>query len=191
MTMKKAWLFTAALLAAAGTLYLSRTGAPPQNEQVRGALVGPRLARGATICVGKIQSLSEKQAKMEGLEDQLVAQLRRAGFAARLATPDAASAAACEATVFGELVSLRGKDRMEAQVEFRVLIAGEEAPFMSSIAKGKSSGTAAPALPGNSLLASKKAPAAVQQEAIAAALADVAKQVEAQRPSRPTRAVLE
>jgi hypothetical protein len=123
-----------------------------------------------------------------------VAQLNRAGFQA------SAGAKACEASVYGEIIALKGKDRVEAEVEFRLLLSGDQTPSMSSIGKGKS--VAPGAAPGKDVIMAMtpgKLPvgakttdhASVSREAVVSAFADVAKQIEEQRPSRSTRAAAE
>ena len=74
--MNKLLLVLAGAVAAAGIYYISRTPYPPKNEQVQGA----------TVCVNKIQNLSGKQLAMEGIDEDLVAQLNKAGFKATAAT---------------------------------------------------------------------------------------------------------
>jgi hypothetical protein len=196
--MNRALLVIAGLVAAAGVFYLSRTEYPPKNEQVQGALGGRRLAHGATVCVNGIQNLSEQKPNLEGIDDDLVGQLNKVGYRARLLSGqgkhDAPGAAGtCEATVFGEIVNLKGKDKAEAEVEFRLMIAGDQTPFLSSMAKGKGTDPVAEnmilsAAPGKKPGVTRRDPAVVQREAIVAAFADAARQIEEQRPSRPTRA---
>ena len=199
--MKKVALALAGLIAAGVVFYLSRTEYPPRNEQVQGAIGARRLAHGAAVCVTGIQNKSEKTIALEALDDDLVAQLNNVGFKARLASGqgrnDAAAASSnCEATVYGEIVNLKGKDKMEAEVEFRVMIAGDQTPHISSVAKGKSSdpvpaNVVLSAMPGKQKFDLKKEPAVIQREAIVAAFGDMARQVEAQRPTRSTRASAE
>ena len=133
--MKKAILVLTGAIAAAGTYYISSTPYQPKNEQVQGALGARRLANGAKVCVNKIQNRS-------GIDDDLIAQLSNAGFKA---AATGRSEAACASSVYGEIVALKGKYWMEAEVEFRLVIAADQTPFISSIAKGKSREQAAPA----------------------------------------------
>ncbi len=203
--MRKILLISAGVLAAAGMFYLSRTEYPPRNSQVQGALGAKRLARGATVCVNKLQNLSEKKISLEGIDDDLVGQLNNAGFQARLVSgsgaKDAPGAKAdCEGSVYGEIVNVKGKDRIEAEVEFRLMIAGDQTPFLSARAKGKSRETVNPAV-ANEMIKSVLPKAAKHQlskdpdsaalatrEALGAAFADVARQIEQQRPTASTQA---
>jgi hypothetical protein len=204
--MKKYLLILAGAAAAAGMFYLSRTEYPPKNEQVQGALGGKRLTRGSTVCVNKLQNLSEKQVSLEGVDDDLVGQLNNAGFKGRLISgqgkQDAPGAKPdCEGIVYGEIVNLKGKDRVEAEVEFRLMIAGDQTPFLSSRAKGKSREAVNPALAKQVTMgvlpkAAKNGDkagdtAAATREALMAAFAEVAKQIEQQRPAASTRASAE
>ena len=200
--MKKVILVLTGAIAAAGLYYVSRTPYPPPNERVQGALGARRLAQGAKVCVNKIQNRSGKALDMNGIDGDLIAQLSNAGFKA---SATGGSEAACEGSVYGEIVALKGKDRMEAEVEFRLMIAGDQTPFISSIAKGKSmeqeesgtpgaspvtgvvNGFAAPAKRGSDI----EPTSVIARQAVNAAFADVAKQIERQRPSRSTRASAE
>ena len=194
--MKKAILVLAAAFVAGGVYYLSRGTYPPPDEHVQGSIGGRRLAHGATVCVSKIQNLSGKEIGVEDIAEGLVAQLNNAGFKASVGDKPE-----CQGSVFGEIIALKGKDRVEAEVEFRLLIAGDQTPYISSIAKGKSGLTAGgvPAnnvvmamAPGKSVVGAKGAnPAAASREAVMAAFADMAKQIEEQRPSRSTRAAVQ
>jgi hypothetical protein len=189
--MNKLLLVLAGAVAAAGIYYISRTPYPPKNEQVQGAIGGRRLAQGATVCVNKIQNLSGKQLAMEGIDEDLVAQLNKAGFKATAATTTG-----CDGSVHGEIIVLKGKDRVEAEVEFRLMISGEQTPYLSSIGKGKSGELAAALNTGVAMAIApskpKQAdPAVASREALVAAFADVARQIEQQRPSRSTRAAVQ
>ncbi len=194
--MKKSVFILAGAIAAAGIDYVSRTPYPPPNEQVQGALGARRLAHGAKVCVNRIENRSGKQLDMNGVDDDLVAQLNTAGFKAGPGV-----AAGCDGSVYGEITALKGKERMEAEVEFRLMIAGDQVPFISSIAKGKSFNQqeqAAPTSPASGVVNAFTAPgkrgsdieptSVLARQALKAACADVAKQIEQQRPSRSTRA---
>jgi hypothetical protein len=188
--MKKLLVVLAGAVAAAGIYYISRTPYPPKNEQVQGAIGGRRLAQGATVCVNKIQNLSGKQLAMEGIDGDLIAQLNKAGFKAISGTDG------CDGSVHGEIIALKGKDRVEAEVEFRLMISGDQTPYLSSIGKGKSGAMQAALNTGAAMSVvptkPKQAdPAVASREAVVAAFADVAKQIEEQRPSRSTRAAVQ
>ena len=199
--MKKILLVLTGAIAAAGIYYVSRTPYPPVNEQVQGALGARRLAQGAKVCVNKIQNKSGKPLDMNGVDDDLVSQLSSAGFKASAAAAGS-SDSACDGSVYGEIVALKGKDRMEAEVEFRLMINGDQTPFLSSIGKGKSLEPEKRAAPGaspvsgvvNGFIAPAKRGSDVEptsvvaRQAVNAAFADVAKQIERQQPSRSTRA---
>lgn len=203
--MKKILLVLTGAIVAAGIYYVSRTPYPPANEQVQGALGARRLAQGAKVCVNKIQNKSGKPLDMNGVDGDLVSQLSNAGFKASAAAAGS-SESACDGSVYGEIIALKGKDRMEAEVEFRLMIAGDQTPFLSSIAKGKSLEQEKQAMPDASPVsgvvngfvappakrgADVEPTSVIARQAVKAAFADVAKQIERQRPSRSTRASAE
>ncbi|MFN7919347.1 MAG: hypothetical protein U0Q16_04575 [Bryobacteraceae bacterium] len=195
--MKKLWFAAAGLVAAAGVFYLSRTATAPHNEQVQGAMGARMLSRGATVCVNRIQNLSEKDVPAGQLEEDLVDQLNQAGFHARLNT--AGGDKPCEASVYGEIVNVKGKDSVQAEFEYRLVRDGEQAPFLSATAKGKARAVKSPeeARPAmaNSFVASRpdsqKNLGAARHDAILDAFAEMAKQVEGNRPVPKTRAALD
>lgn len=182
--MKKVVLVAAAAVVAGGVYYLSRVASSPSGAHVQGAIGGRRLAQGAHVCVVKLQNLSGKQLGMEGMDADLAAQLNRSGFRGTVGEQGG-----CDGSVYGEIISLKGKDRVEAEVEFRLLLAGDKTPYLSSIAKGKSAAAAAKDTMAMSLVAPNSS--AAGHEAVIAAFADVARQIERQEPSRSTRASAE
>lgn len=177
---------------AGGLLYLSRTAEAPRNDQVQGIIGAKLLGRGSTVCVNKFQNTSGKQASLDGIDEELVGRLNNVGFKARIvAAPDSTATGACEAFVHGEVTSIKGKNRVEAEMDFRLVKAGVERPVMSSSAKGKSSEVrsgeaqkvAMALLPKRTV----KDPNEVDdelatREALVSALQDVARQIEQQRP---------
>lgn len=190
--MKKLGLVLVGLLCAAGMFYISRNENPPKNEQVQGVIGAWLVDRGASICVVKLQNASDRQLDLDNTNEALVAKLNQAGFKARVAS--GTDTTGCDASVYGEIVSLKGKNRVEAEVDFRLVKAGIERPLISSSAKGKSSEVSAnsPA----SDVAMSMLPKARQKnikevdnssatrEALAAAVDNLARQIETQRPVR-------
>ncbi len=195
--MKKAALALIGLIGAGGVFYLSRTNYPPGNAQVQGALGGRRLAQNATVCVTPINNLSEQKSDLDGITDEMVGQLNKVGYRARLVSGQGRNdhpqaLANCDATVYGEVANLKGKDRGEAEVDFRLLIAGDQTPYFSSTAKGK--GANLPSTADVVLAATPGKKPAVARDysgahraAVVAAFADAARQIETQRPARSTR----
>jgi hypothetical protein len=175
--MKKTLMVVVALAGAAGVLYLSRTSQQPTDQQVQGAIGAKRLSRGATVCVNKLGNTSGKEIDMEGVEEALADQLEQVGFRSNVGGGD------CEGSVFGEITAVKGKDRVEAEVDFRLVLKGDQTPMISSTAKGKSgeadkSRSMAMSFVGKS----RKEGAAATREALLAAFAGVARQIEEQRP---------
>ena len=190
--MKKLTLVVIGLLCAAGMFYISRNEYPPKNEQVQGVIGAWLVDRGASVCVVKLQNTSDWQLDLDTTNDALVAKLNKLGFKSRVVS--GTDTTGCDASVYGEIVSLKGKNRVEAEVDFRLVKAGIERPVISSSAKGKSSEVSSNA-PLNDVTMSML-PKARQQnskevdtssatrEALAAALDNLARQIETQRPVR-------
>ena len=91
-----------------------------------------------TICVETIQNLSKKPVKMDGVDDELVVQLQKAGFPSSRKVSDD-NGKRCDATVNAELVEISGRGQKTAKVDFRLTLAGEQPPRISAQAVGKSS----------------------------------------------------
>jgi hypothetical protein len=135
------------------------------------------------ICVESIQNLSHQRVNIEGIDDELVAQLQKVGFQAnRISAPDTKR---CDAVVNAELVDITGRGRKSARVDFRLTLAGEEPPRISASAHGKSPKSAPMAAPvalnfrPMEFASSQRKPdrTGTEREAIAAALADQAHQI--------------
>jgi hypothetical protein len=138
------------------------------------------------ICVETIQNLSHQPVSMEGIDDELVAQLQKIGFHAnRISAPNVKQ---CDATINAELVDITGRSRKTARVDFRLTLAGEEPPRMSASAHGRSSnsGPTVVSIISGALnfrpmefTSSQNRPerAAAEREAMVAALADQARQI--------------
>ena len=181
-----------AAIVALGTIIFS-TQSSKENlavnpEAVQG-VIGARLTgKGSVICVNQFLNTSQKALEGINVEDELIAKLNQAGFKARMA---ASTNEPCENSVFGEVTSLKGKNRVEAEVDFRLVKQGKEMPVLSSSAKGKSSEIRADAPPvenvTNSLLPKarktnpKDADTTIStREAMAAAFENLAKQIQQQ-----------
>jgi hypothetical protein len=81
-----------------------------------------------------VQNLSEQAFGMNGFDDELVARIREIGY--RAGNPG--KLGTCDATAHTEIVHMGGRNRIRAEVEFRLVLAGEEAPRLSTTAAGKS-----------------------------------------------------
>jgi hypothetical protein len=127
----------AGIVLAAALFYFARNTKQPPLQQTQG-LIRPDARTVNIVCVEIIQNLSHQVVDMEGVDDELVAQLRKVGFQSHR-VPDIAGRE-CEATVNAELVELSGRGRKTARVDFRLTLAGEQPPRLSSSAEGKSVG---------------------------------------------------
>ncbi len=125
----------AGIVLAAALLYFARNAKQPPVRQTQG-LIRPDAKTVATVCVEKIQNLSHQPVDMDGVDDELVAQLQKVGLQSHKVSDNTGKQ--CEATVNAELVELSGRGRKTARVDFRLTLAGEQPPRMSSSAEGKS-----------------------------------------------------
>jgi hypothetical protein len=116
-----------AVLFAVGMYYSARNG-PALSSLAKTAPVVK------SICVTPIQNLSHKPVAMDGIDEELVAQLHKVGFESR----KLADGARCDATTNAEVVDIRGRGRKTARVDFRLTLAGEQVPRMASSVEGKS-----------------------------------------------------
>jgi hypothetical protein len=171
--------FSTIMMIISGLAWASEPSVPAQGS-IKAAPVVER------ICVETIQNLSRQSVSMEGIDDELVAQLQRVGFGAnRISAPNPTR---CDATINAELVDITGRSRKTARVDFRLTLAGEEPPRMSASAHGKSSKSAPMVVSIASIMSSFKSMELVssqnkpdkgtaEREAMVAALADQARQI--------------
>jgi hypothetical protein len=130
-------LIVAVVALAGGWLYFSRSTnhSPFTERQTQRALTAPPVK---TVCVDTVQNLSGQPVNMVGVDGELVARLRQVGFpSSRLLAVE--NGDKCDAVVNAELVELSGRGRKTAHVDFRLTLAGEQPPRISSTATGKSS----------------------------------------------------
>lgn len=122
-----------AILFAVGMYYSVHNAKNPADDPALSSLVkaAPSVK---SICVTPIQNLSHKPVVMEGIDDELVAQLHTVGFESRKQS----DGAQCDATTHAEVVDITGRGRKTARVDFRLTLASEEVPRMSSSVEGKS-----------------------------------------------------
>ncbi len=177
---RKILLAIAGIALAGGLLYVSRDGKQPPVQQTLG-LIKTNRPLIETICIEKIQNLSHQPVNMEGIGDELAAQLQRVGFQARSVSN--LTGMQCDATVNTELVEITGRHRKTARVDFRLTLAGEQPPRISTSVEGKShdnSGLkAASNFKSMSLMASQPDKMDSEREAIVSALAEQARQIDA------------
>src|SRR5580704_3658817 len=179
--MKKTIVIAATgIVLAGGLLYFARNSKQPPVQQTQGLIkAGTPVIE--NICVETIQNLSHQTVNMEGVDDELVAQLQKVGFSAnKVSTPNGKR---CDATINAELVEIAGRGRKTARVDFRLTLAGEQPPRISASAHGKSAENAVQAAAstgkGNGFVASQSKPSntAAEREAVVAALTDQVQQI--------------
>lgn len=132
-----------------------------------------------SICVTPIQNLSHKPVAMEGVDDVFVTQLRSVGFVSRKVSDGGDQ---CDAAINAELVDITGRGRKTARMDFRLTLANEQVPRMSSSVEGKS-GRGGDSLDKTvsefSINPDSKESAGAEHEAIVAALGKTAAQIDA------------
>jgi hypothetical protein len=120
-----------AILLAIGAYYSIRNG---KHDPAPGSIVKATPVV-KSICVEPVQNLSHKPVAMEGVDDELVAQLHKVGFESR---KKSASGGQCDAVTNAEVVDVTGRGRKTARVDFRLTLTSEQVPRMSSSVEGKS-----------------------------------------------------
>jgi hypothetical protein len=167
-----------AILLAAGVYYSIRNEKHFVDDPKSGSLVKATPVV-KSICVTPIQNLSHKPVAMEGIDNELVSQLQKVGFAAR----KVADGGQCDATTNAEVVDITGRARKTARVDFRLTLASEQVPRMSSSVEGKSGGKGGDRLENSmsefAVNPESKETAGAAREAIVAALGKTAAQIDA------------
>ncbi|HTB14079.1 MAG TPA: hypothetical protein VK752_21050 [Bryobacteraceae bacterium] len=130
-----------------------------------------------SICVTPIQNLSHKPVAMDGVDDELVAQLHKVGFESRKISDGGAQ---CDATTNAEVVDITGRGRKTARVDFRLTLTSEPAPRLSSSVEGKSGGgSLEKSVSEFTVNPDPKETAGAEREAVVAALGKTAAQIDA------------
>ncbi|HLY16115.1 MAG TPA: hypothetical protein VKR61_02770 [Bryobacteraceae bacterium] len=119
--------------------------------------------------------MSGRAIGMTGIEDQLAAQLNGIGY--RAGKPG--ELGSCDAVVHTEIVHLAGNARMRVEVEFRLVLAGEQAPRLSATAGGKSSKPARRRPFVGSFVPARPDSSTAEREAILSALAEQSRKIQA------------
>lgn len=134
---KRILLAAAGIALAGGIFYFSRTvnHSPVASREIQGVIAVPPSLN--TVCVEHIQNLSGKPVNMDGVDQELVAQLRKVGFPSPRTVADD-TGPRCDATVNAELVELSGRGSKTARIDFRLTLRGEEPPRISASVTGKS-----------------------------------------------------
>ena len=137
--------------------FVSGIHVPRQNA------LGPRrLNPGSTVCVNPPLNLTGMEIDSGKVSRELAQKIREAGFRSQpLGAIDG-----CDATVFTEIVSVAGRDRKTVELEFRIVVSGEQIPRLCSSARGRS-------------LARHDVLSGAWRDALFAAFADEARQIRA------------
>lgn len=176
---KKIVVAVVGIALAGGLLYFARNAKQPPKQQTQG-LIRTNAPVVDAICVQNIQNLSHQPVNMEGVDEELVAQLQTVGFRGSRKISD--SGRACDATVNAELVEISGRTRKTARVDYRLTLTGEQPPRISATVEGKSRDNSSSKFQSNfsqmALVAAQKpAKATAEREAISAAIEQQAHQI--------------
>ena len=166
-----------AVLLAVGIYYTVHNAKHPADDPALSSLV-KSTAVVKSICVTPIQNVSHKTVAMDGIDDELVSQLQRVGFAARKIS----DGGSCDASTNAEVVDITGRGRKTARVDFRLTLTSEQVPRMSSSVEGKSGGKGdvlEKDLKEFTINPDPKESAGAEHEAIVAALSKTAAQIDA------------
>lgn len=167
-----------AILVGVGLYYSHNAKQPADNPALSSIAKVTSVVK--SICVTPIQNISHKQVAMDGIDDEFVTQLNEAGFVSQKAS----SGGKCDATTDAELVDITGRGRKTARIDFRLTLANEQVPRMSSSVEGKSGGKDGEGSLEKTVSEFKinpdpKESAGAEHEAIVAALGKTAAQIDA------------
>ena len=171
--MKEKLAITAlAILVGIGLYYSHNTKHPTDNTALSSiAKVTPVVK---SICVTPIRNLSHKNVSMDTVDDEFVAQLNKVGFVSQKGSGK------CDATTNAELVDITGRGRKTARIDFRLTLADEQVPRMSSSVEGKSGEVSLEKTVSEfKINPDAKESAGAEYEAIVAALGKTAAQIDA------------
>jgi hypothetical protein len=93
-----------------------------------------RLSPGSTVCVNRPLNLTKMEIDPSAFTRELAQKISEAGFQ----SGPLSAFENCDATVFTEIVRVTGRDRKSVEMEFRIVVAGEQIPRLCSSARGKS-----------------------------------------------------
>ncbi len=167
------------VLLAAGFYFTERNRKHPAADPAL-ASIAKNTPVVKSICVTPIQNLSHKTLAMDGIDDELVAQLQKVGFESRKIS---AAGNQCDATTNAEVVDVSGRGRKTARVDFRLTLTAEQVPRLSSSVEGKSGGKSADPLERSmgefAVNSNSNEDGGAAREAIVAALGKTAAQIDA------------
>src|ERR1019366_7251241 len=113
-----------ATLLGVGLYYSVHNGKHPADDPALSSIakVTPVVK---SICGTPIQNLSHKKVPMDGVDDELVAQLHKVGFESRKISDGGGQ---CDATTNAEVVDIYGHGRKTARVDLRLTLTSEQVP---------------------------------------------------------------
>jgi hypothetical protein len=98
-----------------------------------GTFAPRRLRPGASVCVNPPLNLTGLEIEAGKAARELAERIRQVGFAAA----PLGTLKTCDATLYTEIVSIAGRSRKNAALDFRILLLGEEIPRLCSSLLGK------------------------------------------------------
>jgi hypothetical protein len=174
-------LAAVAILLAAAAYWSVRNAKHPADDPALSSIVKAKATPVVkSICVEPIKNLSHKPVAMDGVDDELVAQLHKVGFESRKMSDGGSQ---CDATTNAEVVDVTGRRNKTARVDFRLMLTSEQVPRMSSSVEGKSGGKGGDPLEKSmgefAVNPDAKESAGAEREAIVVALGKTAAQIDA------------
>jgi hypothetical protein len=98
------------------------------------AATSRKIDASAIICVTPVQNLTGREILTGRIDEALISEIVKVGYqAAKLGALET-----CDARAYTELVHIEGRNRTKVEIEFRLVLAGEEVPRLCTTAIGKS-----------------------------------------------------
>jgi hypothetical protein len=135
-------------------------------QKAHGGAALRKIDAGAVICVTPVQNLTGREILMSRIDEALISEIIKVGYrAAKLGALET-----CDARAYSELVHIERHNRTNVEIEFRLVLAGEQVPRLCTTAFGKS------AKRPKSL--AQRARVAAEREAIESAFASQAQKIQ-------------
>jgi hypothetical protein len=139
----------------------------PSARKAHGSAELRRIDAGAIICVTPVQNLTGREILMLRIDEALISEIIKVGY--RAAKPGELET--CDVRAYTELVHIGGRNRTNVEIEFRLVLAGEQVPRLCTTAIGKSAKR--PKSPAN------RGRVAAEREAIESAFTSQAQKIQA------------
>ena len=102
-------------------------------QKAHGGAALRKIDAGAVICVTPVQNLTGREILMSRIDEALISEITKVGYrAAKVGELES-----CDAHAYTELVHI-GRSRTNVEIEFRLVLAGEQVPRLCTTAIGKS-----------------------------------------------------